>query len=64
MTRDMSWVEVEFLNSAVDVLRSSRRCLMFSYVFAFYLKKTNSAEIFEDNQVRFLIFLLSNDNEG
>ena len=47
----MSWVEVEFLHIAVDVLRKSRKCLMFSYVFAFYLKKSNYAEIFEDNQV-------------
>ena len=51
MKRDMSWVEVEFLHIAVDVLRKSRKCLMFSYVFAFYLKKSNCAEIFEDNQV-------------
>lgn len=50
MKRDMSWVEVEFLHIAVDVLRKSRKCLMFSYVFAFYLKKSNCAEIFEDNQ--------------
>ena len=51
LERDMSWVEVQFLRSAVDVLRKSRQCLMFTYVFAFYLKKTNNAEIFEHNQV-------------
>jgi len=47
---DMSWVEVQFLTMAADILRKSRQCLMFTYVFAFYLKKTNASIIFEDNQ--------------
>ena len=51
LEKDMSWVEVQFLRSAVEVLRKSRQCLMFTYVFAFYLQKTNNAEIFEHNQV-------------
>jgi len=50
LEKDMSWVEVQFLRSAVEVLRKSRQCLMFTYVFAFYLQKTNNAEIFEHNQ--------------
>ena len=48
----MSWVEVQFLKAAVDILRKSRQCLMFTYVFAFYLTPTNSTIIFEQNQVR------------
>ena len=47
----MSWVEVQFLRNAVDVLQKSRQILMFTYVFAFYLQKSNNTTIFEDNQV-------------
>lgn len=50
LNRDMSWVEVQFLKAAVDILRKSRQCLMFTYVFAFYLTPTNSTIIFEQNQ--------------
>lgn len=46
----MTWVEVQFLNKAVDVLTSCRQMLMFTYAFAFYLEKTNQVHIFEDNQ--------------
>ena len=54
---DMSWVEVQFLRNAVDVLQKSRQILMFTYVFAFYLQKSNNTTIFEDNQV--IIILLN-----
>lgn len=47
---DMSWVEVQFLRNAVDVLQKSRQILMFTHVFAFYLQKSNNTTIFEDNQ--------------
>jgi len=47
---DMSWVEVQFLRNAVEVLQKSRQILMFTYVFAFYLQKSNNTTIFEDNQ--------------
>ncbi|CAB3407100.1 unnamed protein product [Caenorhabditis bovis] len=46
----MSWIEVQFLKKAVDVLSECRRTLMFTYAFAYYLKKDNNSEIFEDNQ--------------
>ena len=46
----MSWIEVQFLRKAVDVLSECRKTLMFTYAFAFYLERTNEAEIFEDNQ--------------
>ena len=54
---DMSWVEVQFLRNAVDVLQKSRQILMFTYVFAFYLQKSNNTTIFEDNQVIIIILL-------
>ncbi|XP_040566937.1 E3 ubiquitin-protein ligase arih1 [Lepeophtheirus salmonis] len=47
---NMSWIEVQFLRKAVDILCECRRTLMYTYVFAFYLKKNNQSEIFEDNQ--------------
>ena len=46
----MSWIEVQFLRKAVDILCECRRTLMFTYVFAYYLKKNNQSEIFEANQ--------------
>ncbi|XP_017778087.1 PREDICTED: E3 ubiquitin-protein ligase arih1-like [Nicrophorus vespilloides] len=47
---NMSWIEVQFLKKAVDILCECRQALMYTYVFAFYLKKTNQSVIFEDNQ--------------
>ena len=44
---NMSWIEVQFLKKAVDVLCQCRQMLMFTYVFAFYLKKNNQSIIFE-----------------
>jgi len=46
----MSWIEVQFLKKAVDILIDSRRALMYTYVFAFYQNKSNQKDIFEDNQ--------------
>ncbi|KAI6197364.1 RBR-type E3 ubiquitin transferase [Aphelenchoides besseyi] len=42
--------ETRFLQRAFDTLVRSRRTLMYSYVFAFYLEKNNQSTIFEDNQ--------------
>ncbi len=47
---NMSWIEVQFLRKAVDILCECRRTLMYTYVFAYYLRKNNQCEIFEDNQ--------------
>jgi len=47
---NMSWIEVQFLKKAVDILCECRRTLMYTYVFAYYLRKNNQCEIFEDNQ--------------
>lgn len=46
----MSWIEVQFLNSAVDSLCAARRTLCYTYAFAYYLKSNNQAKIFQDNQ--------------
>lgn len=47
---NMSWIEVQFLKKAVDVLCQCRQTLMYTYVFAYYLTKNNQSTIFEDNQ--------------
>lgn len=47
---NMSWIEVQFLRKAVDVLCLCRQTLMYTYAFAFYLKRNNHSIIFEDNQ--------------
>lgn len=48
---NMTWIEVQFLKKAVDVLCQCRQTLMYTYVFAFFLKRNNQSIIFE---VRFL----------
>ncbi|CAK5019642.1 unnamed protein product [Meloidogyne enterolobii] len=45
-----SWIETQFLQKAVEVLVECRRTLMYTYVFAFYLKQNNITKLFEDNQ--------------
>lgn len=47
---DMSWIEVQFLKGAADALMLCRTTLMWTYAFAYYLKRTNMTEIFESNQ--------------
>jgi len=46
----MSWIEVQYLNSASQALQTCRRTLMWTYAFAFYLERNNMTSIFEDNQ--------------
>eukprot|EP00035_Acanthoeca_spectabilis_P004015 m.97803 g.97803 ORF g.97803 m.97803 type:complete len:529 (+) comp12408_c0_seq5:199-1785(+) len=46
----MSWIELQFLNKAVESLRRCRQVLMMTYVFAYYLCKTNESVMFESNQ--------------
>jgi len=43
----MSWIEVQFLRKAVDVLCQCRQTLMYTYVFAYYLRRNNQSIIFE-----------------
>lgn len=46
----MSWIEVQYLNSASQSLQTCRQTLKWTYAFAFYLARNNLTEIFEDNQ--------------
>lgn len=46
----LSWIEVQFLKKAVDVLSECRAVLKWTYAMAFYLVKNNHTAIFEDNQ--------------
>jgi len=46
----MSWIEVQYLNSASQALQICRQTLKWTYAFAFYLARNNLTEIFEDNQ--------------
>ncbi|PHH59150.1 hypothetical protein CDD81_3681 [Ophiocordyceps australis] len=49
-TSGMSWIEVQYLNSASQALQTCRQTLKWTYAFAYYLAKNNLTEIFEDNQ--------------
>ncbi|TPX38099.1 hypothetical protein SmJEL517_g00334 [Synchytrium microbalum] len=51
----LSYIQVQFLRTAVDLLLKCRRTLAYSYVAAFYMKRekpiqTNQAQLFEDRQ--------------
>ncbi|MCJ1436479.1 hypothetical protein MMC27_005858 [Xylographa pallens] len=46
----MSWIEVQFLETASQALQQCRQTLKWTYSFAFYLARNNQTEIFEDNQ--------------
>ncbi|KAJ5286619.1 hypothetical protein N7478_002305 [Penicillium angulare] len=46
----LSWIEVQFLDTASQVLQQCRQTLKWTYAFAFYLERNNLTDIFEDNQ--------------
>ncbi|CAK1367279.1 E3 ubiquitin-protein ligase dbl4 [Cercospora beticola] len=46
----LSWIEVQFLENASHALQMCRQTLKWTYAFAYYLKRNNQTEIFEDNQ--------------
>jgi ariadne-1 len=46
----MSWIEVQFLDTASRALQQCRQTLKWTYTFAYYLARNNLTEIFEDNQ--------------
>lgn len=46
----LSWIEVQFLKNAVQVLLEARGTLKWTYCFAYYLARNNQTELFEDNQ--------------
>lgn len=47
---DLSWIEVQYLKKAVEVLLISRSTLKWTYSFAYYLARDNATVLFEDNQ--------------
>ncbi|TPX51356.1 hypothetical protein SeLEV6574_g00333 [Synchytrium endobioticum] len=47
---ELSWIEVQFLRKAVDVLLVCRMTMKWTYCFAYYLARNNTTEIFEANQ--------------
>ena len=49
-TSGLSWIEVQFLDTASQALQQCRQTLKWTYAFAFYLERNNLTEIFEDNQ--------------
>lgn len=48
--QNLSWIDVQFLHDAIKSLTNGRKTLKWTYCFAFYLKKTNFSEIFEQMQ--------------
>jgi ariadne-1 len=46
----MTWVDLDFLRTAVKILLKCRGTLAYSYVFAYYSNGSNYIEIFENNQ--------------
>ena len=46
----LSWIEVQFLDTASQALQDCRQTLKWTYAFAFYLQRNNETEIFEANQ--------------
>ncbi|KAI4260937.1 MAG: hypothetical protein LQ352_000092 [Teloschistes flavicans] len=46
----LSWIEVQFLQTASHALQQCRQTLKWTYAFAFYLARNNLTEIFEENQ--------------
>ncbi|EIW72066.1 hypothetical protein TREMEDRAFT_36398 [Tremella mesenterica DSM 1558] len=47
---NLSWIEVQFAKQAVETVIKARITLKWSYCMAFYLKRNNMTELFEDNQ--------------
>ena len=46
----LSWIQVQFLKTAVEKLLEARQTLKWTYCFAYYLDKNNQTMLFEDNQ--------------
>ena len=46
----MGYSETRFLKHALQTLEECRNVLMNTYIFAFYIKKNNHLEMFENNQ--------------
>jgi ariadne-1 len=46
----LSWSEVQFLSKAAATVSECRLTLKWTYAMAYYLKRNNMTELFEDNQ--------------
>lgn len=47
---DSNQFQVQFLDKAVNILCESRKQLMYTYIFAYYVEEQNQKTIFEANQ--------------
>lgn len=50
LTTDLTWIEVQFMKKAVDVVENCRTTLKWTYAMAYYLQNGNQKAMFEDNQ--------------
>lgn len=50
VTSELTWIEVQFLKKAVDIVTECRMTLKWTYAMAYYLARDNMTELFEDNQ--------------
>ncbi|TBU44537.1 RING-5 domain-containing protein [Dichomitus squalens] len=50
ITSELTWIQVQFMKKAVDVVFKCRMTLKWTYAMAYYLSLGNEKELFEDNQ--------------
>ncbi|KAI0746162.1 hypothetical protein C8Q76DRAFT_790456 [Earliella scabrosa] len=50
ITSELTWIQVQFMKKAVDVVFRCRMTLKWTYAMAYYLALGNEKELFEDNQ--------------
>ena len=50
LTSSLTWIEVQFMKKAVEVVDRCRQTLKWTYAMAYYLGRGNEKELFEDNQ--------------
>ncbi|PIL29670.1 hypothetical protein GSI_08108 [Ganoderma sinense ZZ0214-1] len=50
VTSELTWIQVQFMKKAVDVVFKCRMTLKWTYAMAYYLALGNEKELFEDNQ--------------
>ncbi len=50
VTSELTWIQVQFMKKAVDVVFRCRMTLKWTYAMAYYLASGNEKELFEDNQ--------------
>ncbi|KAI0744333.1 RING-5 domain-containing protein [Daedaleopsis nitida] len=50
ITSELTWIQVQFMKKAVDIVFRCRMTLKWTYAMAYYLAMGNEKELFEDNQ--------------